>query len=144
MDLSGYDLGGFHDEMFTAAGVPRPGCETFAKRLEELSGEELARRQLAAERAMLTLGITFNVYGHSDGAEKIFPFDVVPRIVTADEWTLIERGLTQRITALNLFVADLYGDQKILRDGVVPRDLVESGKGWLPACRGVQPPRGVW
>ena len=144
MDLDAYDLGGFHDEMFTEPGVPRSGCEPFAQRLAQLSGAELARRQKAAERAMLTLGITFHVYGHEDGTEKIFPFDVVPRIVTSDEWTLVERGLEQRIRALNLFVADIYGDQKILRDGTLPRDLVESGKGYLPACRGITPPGGVW
>jgi uncharacterized circularly permuted ATP-grasp superfamily protein len=144
MDLDAYEPGPFHDEMFSAPGVPRPGCEPFAKRLAQLGGDELARRQKAAERAMLTLGITFNVYGHTDGTEKIFPFDVVPRIVAADEWARIEKGLSQRITALNLFVADLYGEQKILRDGVVPRDLVLSGKGYLPACAGIRPPHGVW
>lgn len=144
MDLDAYELGGFHDEMFAAPGLARPGCEPFARRLAQLSGEELARRQKAAEKAMLTLGITFHVYGHTDGSEKIFPFDVVPRIVPAEEWRTIERGLEQRIRALNLFVADLYGDQKILADGTLPRDLIESGKGYLPACRGIVPPRGVW
>ena len=144
MDLTDYELGGFHDEMFTAPGVPRPGCEPFAERLGQLDVEEILRRERAAERSMLTLGITFQVYGHEEGTEKIFPFDVVPRIVTADEWTLVERGLEQRIRALNMFVADLYGDQKILADGVVPRDLIESGKGYLPACKGMKPPKGVW
>ncbi|MDQ3031120.1 MAG: circularly permuted type 2 ATP-grasp protein [Myxococcota bacterium] len=144
MDLGSYDLGGFHDEMFEADGSPRPGCDPFVQRIAQLDDQEIIKRQRAAERAMLTLGITFQVYGHDEGTEKIFPFDVVPRIVTADEWTLVERGLEQRITALNLFVADLYGEQKILRDGIVPRDVIESGKGYLPACRGVTPPRGVW
>ncbi|AKF03589.1 circularly permuted type 2 ATP-grasp protein [Sandaracinus amylolyticus] len=144
MDVTDYDLGGFHDEMFTAPGVPRPGCEPFVQRLGQLSVEEIARRERAAEKSMLTLGITFQVYGHEEGTEKIFPFDVVPRIVTADAWTLVERGLEQRIRALNMFVADLYGAQKILADGIVPRDLIESGKGYLPACRGITPPRGTW
>ena len=144
MDLTDYELGGFHDEMFAAQGVPRPGCEPFAERLTQLDVEEILRRERAAERSMLTLGITFQVYGHEEGTEKIFPFDVVPRIVTADEWTLVERGLEQRIRALNMFVADLYGDQKILADGVVPRDLIESGKGYLPACKGMKPPKDVW
>jgi uncharacterized circularly permuted ATP-grasp superfamily protein len=144
MDIDGYDLGGFYDEMFVAAGAPRAGCEPFARRIGQLSADELARRQKAAERAMLTLGITFHVYGHTDGTEKIFPFDVVPRIVTAGEWDVIERGLIQRITALNLFVADLYGAQKVIADGIVPREVIETGKGWLPACRGIVPPRAVW
>jgi uncharacterized circularly permuted ATP-grasp superfamily protein len=144
MDLDGYDTGGFHDEMFEAPGRPRPGCALLAQRLGSLSVDELARRQHAAERSLLTMGITFNVYGHEAGAEKIFPFDLVPRIVEARDFARIERGLAQRIRALNLFVDDCYRDQKILADGVVPRDLVESSKGFLPACVGLRPPKGVW
>jgi len=102
------------------------------------------RRQRAAEKWLLHLGITFNVYGDNAGTEKIFPFDIIPRIVPAREWATIERGLVQRITALNLFLDDLYHDQKIVRDGVVPRELVESSKGFLPQCVGLSPPRGVW
>ncbi|MCA9548404.1 MAG: circularly permuted type 2 ATP-grasp protein [Myxococcales bacterium] len=139
-----YALDGFYDEMFVGPGVPRPGCERLAERLAELDPAELTLRQRAAELAMLNIGITFNVYGDTAGTEKIFPFDVVPRVVPAAEWAVLERGLKQRIEALNLFVDDIYHDQKILEDGVVPRHIVETSKSYLPACKGLKPPRGVW
>jgi uncharacterized circularly permuted ATP-grasp superfamily protein len=144
MKLDGYDTGGFYDEMFDADGTPRTASALLAQRLEALPLEELQRRRQAAERALLTMGITFNVYGDAAGTEKIFPFDIVPRIVTAADFAPIERGLAQRIRALNLFIDDVYHDQKIVKDGVVPRDLLETSKGFLPACVGLSPPRGVW
>src|SRR6267378_8058645 len=90
------------------------------------------------------MGITFNVYGEHAGVEKIFPFDLVPRIVTAAEWSLIERGLKQRITALNHFIHDLYHDQKILKDGILPEEIVLSSKAYRKQCIGFNPPRGIW
>lgn len=144
MDLDGYDPGDFYDELFEAPGRARPGAALLLERFRGLPIEEIQRRQSAAERAMLTMGATFNVYGHEAGTEKILPFDIVPRIVEAGEWARIERGLVQRIRALNLFIADCYGAQKILADGVVPRDLVESSKVFLPRCAGLRPPRDVW
>ena len=142
--MSDYDLGGYFDEMYEAPGVPRPGAALLASKLASLPPDELRRRQAAAERALLNLGITFNVYGHEAGTERIFPFDVLPRIVEAREWATLEKGLAQRIRALNLFIDDIYHDQKILSDGVVPRDLVLSAKSYLPACAGLSPPRGIW
>ncbi|MEL6183770.1 MAG: circularly permuted type 2 ATP-grasp protein [Myxococcota bacterium] len=130
--------------MFEDSGQPRPSCAALADRIRHFSPEELMRRQALAESAMMDLGITFNVYGHSQGTEKIFPFDILPRVVSAEDWARLERGLQQRIEALNLFVADLYGAQKILDDGVVPRELVESSAAFLEPCRGIVPPRGVW
>lgn len=144
MRWDGYDTGGFFDEMFDARGQPRAGYALLAERLRELPDGELVRRQVAAERLLLDMGITFNVYGHSSGAEKIFPFDVVPRIVSAGEWKTIERGLVQRIRALNLFIDDVYHGGRILTAGVVPRDLVESAKSYLRACAGLRPPKGIW
>jgi uncharacterized circularly permuted ATP-grasp superfamily protein len=144
VELEGYETGGFWDEMFEAPGRPRAAAQLLADRFEALGVEEIQRRQAAAERALLQMGITFNVYGDSAGTEKIFPFDLVPRIVAAEEWAKIERGLVQRIRALNLFIADCYGEQRIAKDGVVPKDLIESSKGFLPVCRGLEPPKGVW
>jgi uncharacterized circularly permuted ATP-grasp superfamily protein len=144
MRVTGYDPGGFHDEMFEPDGRPRPWYALLAERLSALPEGEVARRQQAAERALLAMGITFNVYGDAAGKEKIFPFDLIPRIVPASEWAAIERGLVQRITALNLFIDDMHHRQRAIADGVVPRELVESGKGYLRACRGLRPPRGVW
>jgi uncharacterized circularly permuted ATP-grasp superfamily protein len=145
MELGGYDTGGFFDEMFEASGEPRPGSALLAQRLGALPLEEVQRRQQAAERALLAMGITFNVYGHEAGTEKIFPFDIVPRIVEAKDWAPIERGLRQRIRALNTFIHDVYHDQKIIKDGVIPRDIVETSKGYLPdRCAGLDPPKGTW
>ncbi len=139
-----YEVGEFYDEMFIAPGRPRPGCELLAERLAALPTDELTHRQNAAEVAMLNLGVTFNVYGDEQGTEKIFPFDLVPRVLSAKQWATIERGLTQRIEALNLFLDDLYNDQRIIKDGVVPADIIEGSPGFLPACRGLSPPAGVW
>ncbi len=144
MAFEQYDTGGYYDEMFAAPAAPRPGCALLAERLGTLGPDELARRQLASERALLDLGITFNVYGDAHGAEKIFPFDVIPRIVEAAEWATIERGLKQRIRALNLFIDDVYNAGRILNDRVVPRELVLGAASYLTPCAGLQPPRGVW
>lgn len=144
MNLTDYALDNFYDEMFEASGEPREGARLLLERFSALELSELQRRQAAAERALLTMGITFNVYGHESGAEKIFPFDIVPRIVEAAEWSQVERGLAQRIRALNMFVADCYGDQRVLDEGVVPRELVETSKCFLEPCKGVKPRRDVW
>jgi uncharacterized circularly permuted ATP-grasp superfamily protein len=115
-----------------------------ADRLDNFSTQELADRQHEAEVRLREKGITFAVYGHADGTEKVWPFDVVPRPIAADEWTRIEAGLRQRIRALNLFLDDVYGAQRILNDGVVPRELVMSAKTYRPQLQGFRPPKGVW
>ncbi|MBZ0117492.1 MAG: circularly permuted type 2 ATP-grasp protein [Sandaracinaceae bacterium] len=130
--------------MFEAPGRPREAAQLLVERFRSLPLDEIQRRQAAAERALLTMGITFNVYGDAAGTEKIFPFDLVPRIVGHEEWARTEKGLEQRIRALNFFIADCYGRQDILRDGIVPRDLVESSKGFLQPCIGLRPPKDVW
>jgi uncharacterized circularly permuted ATP-grasp superfamily protein len=104
----------------------------------------LILRQSAADRALVQMGITFNVYGESAGVEKTLPFDLVPRIVSGSEWNRLERGLKQRIQALNLFIDDLYHDQKIIKDKVVPAEVIQSSKGFRPQCVGLNPPRGIW
>lgn len=139
-----YEIGEFFDEMFGEKGEPRAYAQTLIQNIEGLPDGELVNRQRAAERALLHMGITFNVYGERAGVEKIFPFDLVPRIVSAAEWTRIERGLKQRITALNLFINDLYHEQKILKDGVVPAQIVLSSKAYRTQCVGFKPPRGIW
>ena len=90
------------------------------------------------------MGITFNVYGDEAGTEKIFPFDIIPRIVTAEEWNRIDRGLRQRVHALNLFIDDIYHEQKILKDGIVPAELILSAKSFRKQCVGLKPPQGIW
>jgi uncharacterized circularly permuted ATP-grasp superfamily protein len=104
----------------------------------------LGKRQEEIERALLRMGITFAVYGDTQGTERIFPFDIIPRIVEAYEWGHIEAGLKQRINALNRFIDDVYHDQQIVNDGIVPRHLLEKAKSFREACRGLKPPRGIW
>lgn len=144
MLLENYPDNGFFDEMIAAPGQPRPGMESMVEALSTIELAELRKRQAQAEEALFQLGITFNVYGDDAGAERIFPFDIVPRIVTAAEWDWVERGLKQRIHALNLFVNDVYHDGKILRDGVVPEYVIRSSSAYRPQCEGLEPPRGVW
>ena len=139
-----YQTEGFHDEMFDTDGQLRPGYAVFKERVEQLSSDEMIRRQQAAERALMTMGITFNVYSENEGTERIMPIDIIPRIVTGEEWSRLEKGLAQRITALNLFIDDVYNAQHILDDGVVPRELIESSKCYLKPCLGLKPPKGIW
>ena len=144
VSLAEYTTDGFYDEMFDEKGWPRPDCLTLCQRIRSMLPEDLTRRQRAADRSMVQLGITFNVYGDRSGLERIIPFDIIPRIVCRDEWQTLERGLHQRITALNMLIDDLYHDQKVVRDGVIPEHVVATAKGFRKQCIGLKPPRGVW
>ena len=126
--LNDYALSGFFDEMFGSDAQTRPHYERFKGCFQQFTREEFDARRRAIDLAFLRQGITFNVYGDSQGAERIFPFDLVPRIIPAAEWERLEAGLVQRITALNLFLHDIYHEQKILKDGVIPPFYVLSGK----------------
>ena len=134
----------FYDEMFDDAGSVRPHYDAIQRRLLELPAEELRRRQGAADLAFLNQGVTFTVYGQSEGTEKIFPYDLLPRLITADQWATLERGLIQRITAINLFLKDIYHEAKILGDGVVPQELVLTCKHYRREMRGLRVPRDVY
>ncbi len=136
--------GPFYDETFAARGVARAGFEPLVSGINALEAGSLLARQAAAERALLSMGITFTLYGEGGSTERIFPFDVIPRVVSAHEWERIDRGLRQRIEALNLFLCDVYGDQKILKDKVVPESLVKTCADFRPQCLGLKPPRGIW
>ncbi len=144
MRFDGYDIGGLYDEMFLARDRPRPEADLLVRMIESLAQGELLRRQQAAEGALLQMGITFNVYGDSQGTERIFPFDLIPRIVGDSEWSWIERGLKQRIHALNLFIDDIYHTQRIVKDGVIPEEIIRSARCFRPECVGLNPPRGIW
>lgn len=139
-----YRLDGFFDEMFDERGVPRPLYRPLYERMLRLSDESLIRRQQAAERALLQMGITFNVYGDNQGTERIWPFDIVPRIIEEGEWCRIERGLKQRITAINLFIDDMYNERRIVRDRIIPDEIIEGASSYRPQCAGLKPPRGIW
>jgi uncharacterized circularly permuted ATP-grasp superfamily protein len=139
-----YDPGDFYDELFVDKGLPRPESIPLIERINSLPEGELLRRQEAAQIAFFKMGITFNVYGDGQGTERIFPFDIIPRILAAHEWDYLERGLKQRIQALNLFLSDIYHDQKIVKDGLIPLDLIYSASGFLEPCIGLNPPEGIW
>ena len=142
--FDGYDLGSFYDELFEPPGVPRPGAEPLIDLLTNLPEGELERVQRAAEQALLTMGITFTVTGDAAGTERIFPFDVIPRIIPSADFEVIDRGLKQRIWALNEFIDDIYHDQKILSDGVIPEFVIRSADSYLPEVEGLDPPRRIW
>src|SRR5712691_328227 len=132
-----YELDDAHDEMVDCSGSVRPHYEHLYQELLEVQAGELRRRQQVSDLSFLHQGITFTVYGREEGTERIFPNDLLPRILTSDEWSRIERGLTQRITALNLFLKDLYHEGRILNDGVVPREIVYSCKHFRRQMRGI-------
>ncbi|TAL12743.1 MAG: circularly permuted type 2 ATP-grasp protein [Nitrospirae bacterium] len=144
MQFTSYDPENFYDETFEGRGRPRPGCTLVMEKIAALTDGELKRRQQAAERVLLDMGVTFGVQGEGTSHEHIFPFDIVPRIVEAAVWERLERGLRQRVTALNCFLQDVYHDKKIIKDGIIPGDLVASSKGFLKACEGLNPPKGIW
>ncbi|MBL1175553.1 circularly permuted type 2 ATP-grasp protein [Pantanalinema sp. GBBB05] len=144
MQFNDYDPGDFYDELFEAKGKPRPEAIPLIDRINSLPLPEVQRRQQAAEIALFKLGVTFNVYGDGQGTERIMPFDIIPRIVSMAEWKVLEEGLKQRIYALNQFLADIYGEQKILKDSVIPTELIHSASGFLKQCIGLKPPEGIW
>jgi len=126
--LGHYEHSGFFDEMLDARGRVRPHYRQFRELFQTLTPREFEHKRRSVDLAFLRQGITFNVYGDSAGAEKIFPFDLLPRFIPANEWERLERGLAQRITALNLFLHDIYHEQKIIKDGVIPPFYILSGK----------------
>ncbi|MFN5936408.1 MAG: circularly permuted type 2 ATP-grasp protein, partial [Roseiflexaceae bacterium] len=139
-----YQLDSAWDEMLTTARHPRPQYAELVQSIQQSTAQEIAQRQQAADDTFLAQGVTFTVYGHEEGTEKIFPFDLLPRILTAAEWSVIEQGLTQRITALNMFLHDIYHNEHILNDGIVPRDLVYSCRHYRREMRGVDVPRNIY
>ncbi len=139
-----YLLDDAYDEMRTQDGAIRPHYRALMETIANLPPDELLRRKQSADLSFLTQGITFTVYGREEGTERIFPYDLLPRLISADEWDRIEHGLTQRITALNHFLRDIYSEEKILRDRIIPRDLVYSCKHYRRQMRGLDVPRGVY
>ena len=134
----------FYDEMFDADGAPHAHCRELWAALGETPSDALATMQERAERSFLHEGITFSVYGEEGAQERIIPIDIVPRIVAAEHWDFVERGLRQRLDALNLFLADIYGPGRIIADGVIPADLVQGCPQFRDAMRGVDVPHGAY
>jgi uncharacterized circularly permuted ATP-grasp superfamily protein len=139
-----YQRGDFFDEVFDAQGEIRPHYRPLVERLRALPSDELLRRARLRDTILRNLGITFAVYGEAQGIERTWPLDLIPRIIPADEWRHVERGLVQRVRALNCFLEDLYlGERAALRDGVIPSWLVQSSAGFCREAYGIPVPRGA-
>jgi len=139
-----YEPGAFFDEMFEAPGMPRAHYRALAEQLSGLSVEEFEQRRHAVDVSFLNQGIGFTVYGEEEGLERIFPFDLIPRVIPHDEWAHLERGLIQRVRALNLFLEDVYHGQRILREGLIPAELVFGASHFRREMIGLDPPNGVY
>jgi uncharacterized circularly permuted ATP-grasp superfamily protein len=139
-----YEFGADYDEVFARPGEPREHCRALVAALEALTDDDLAAARRRADAAFLDLGITFTVYNETSGIERIFPFDLVPRVISGAEWRKVELGLKQRVTALNAFVQDVYNEQRILEAGVVPAEAVFTSPNYQPAMQGFTPPSGAW
>jgi uncharacterized circularly permuted ATP-grasp superfamily protein len=142
--FSDYQVGDFFDEMFAEPGVARPHYSKLLARFKEMDRDEFERKRALAASTFLSQGVTFTVYNDDQGTERIFPFDLLPRIIPGEEWDKIERGLVQRITALNLFLHDIYHEQNILRDGVIPKAIVWEAAHFRPEFMHFDVPRNVY
>ena len=142
--LESYKTRGFFCELMNALAPSNIDIATICGRLDRFDLPELRRRAASAEAELYNLGITFTVYSDRDAIDRILPFDLIPRVITAPEWDVIERGVTQRVTAINRFLWDIYHDQAILRDGVIPRALVLGNSNFRPGMMGFDVPLGVY
>jgi len=139
-----YDVGDFYDEMFAAPGQVRPHYREVLERFEGMVDGEVERKQALATATFLNQGITFTVYSDNQGTERIFPFDLFPRIIPSEEWEHVERGLVQRIQALNQFLHDIYHEQRIVKEGLIPEEVVKSAKHFRPEFMGFDVPKDIY
>ena len=144
MDFSSYKVEHFYDELTGSSGRPRAAARALWKYLKSLDSEELAERRAACELAAMVAGVTFRVYFEDTGVDRAMPFDMIPRVIAKREWDQIADGLKQRVHALNLFIDDLYNDQKIIADDVFPGELLKDSENFRPQCQGFSPPLGIW
>ncbi|MGE0266963.1 MAG: circularly permuted type 2 ATP-grasp protein [Candidatus Omnitrophota bacterium] len=142
--LADYKTDDYYDEMLQKKDHIRPSYSLLAQKISRMSMEELHQKQFAAERAYVSMGITFNVYHEGKGLERTLPFDIIPRIINRNEWQDIDRGLKQRVQALNVFLGDIYNAKHILKDKIIPEDIIYSSPGYLKECEGLTPPKGRW
>src|SRR3984957_7018313 len=142
--FQGYEPEPFFDEMFGSTGVVRAHYERLLARYTGMSSEDFQKKRDLADNAFLTQGVTFTVYNDQEGTEGIFQFDLIPRITPRTEWEHVERGLSQRITALNLFLHDIYHEQKIVRDGIVPAEIIHSAAHFRPEFMGFNVPKDIY
>ncbi len=141
---NGYRSAPFYDELITAKGHPRTAARGAVGLLKRLPAAEFAARRAAAAAAIREMGVSFTVYTEGGNIDRAWPFDIIPRIITAREWTAVRAGLVQRSRALNCFIDDIYNKQKILADGLIPAEIVLDSSNYKPQCAGVSPRFGVW
>jgi len=145
IDWKRYPLADAYDELVTPSGRVRRGVGKLAETLARMSDEELETRRGALELAIKEMGITFTVYSEEEGSiDRNWPLDLIPRIIRKREWDAVEAGLVQRVRALNLFIDDLYHDQRCIADGVFPQALLDNSVNFRPQCVGIDPPLGIW
>jgi uncharacterized circularly permuted ATP-grasp superfamily protein len=144
MQLDAYDPENFYDELFQDKGQPRPHAAPLIEWMQCRPPQELQRHHETAQATLFNMGVTFSVYGDNQGIERVFPFDIIPRIIAAEEWEWLKKGLKQRIRALNLFLSDIYGQQRILKDGKIPAEIIYSAQGFLQPCIGIKPSGDIW
>ncbi len=144
IDWRKYDPKGSYDELISSPGNPRAAARGLTRYLGSMSDQQLARRQRSAELAIEEMGVTFTVYSEGENIDRSWPFDIIPRVLAQREWAQVESGLIQRVTALNLFIEDLYNDQRIVKDKVFPRNVLRGSKNFLPQLVGARPRYGVW
>lgn len=144
IDWKNYNPSPFYDELIAGKGKPRPAAKVLTDYLAGLDSAEIQTRKKAAELAIVEMGISFTVYSEGENIDRAWPFDIIPRIIPRKEWTQVEAGLTQRLTALNLFIQDLYNEQRIVRDKVLPEYVLAQSRNFREQCRGFTPPLGVW
>jgi uncharacterized circularly permuted ATP-grasp superfamily protein len=139
-----YPAAEFFDELIAPDGQPRPAARALFEHLDALDGAALEERREAVNAAIMTTGITFTVYSEAGNIDRAWPFDIIPRVMSRKEWTRIEAGLKQRLTALNMFINDLYNEQRIVKDGVFPIEVLDGSKNFREQCKGMTPRFGVW
>ncbi len=143
-DWSNYCSPTIYDELIDSNCSPRPAAQRLISYMEQMSPDELNSRKQMADATIRELGVSFTVYTDEGNIDRAWPFDIIPRVIDWNQWKRTEQGLKQRLTALNMFINDLYNDQNILNDGVVPRDLIENSKNFRRECMGIKPVHGVW
>jgi len=144
MNLKDYKINGYYDELLTPRLQARSGSSRLLRYLKKLDQQELQERKHAADLAIKTMGITFTVYSEGENIDREWPYDIIPRIIPLREWKRIEKGLKQRLTALNHFINDIYNDRKILKDKIIPAMILKSSKNYRKQCRDIKPVFGVW
>ena len=144
MDFKNYNINGYYDELLTPRLQARYSAGKLIKYLKRISYQDIQKRKHAADLAIKTMGITFTVYSEGENIDREWPYDIIPRIIPLREWQHVEEGLKQRLTALNHFINDIYNEQKIIKDKIIPADLLKSSKNFREQCCGMEPVFGVW